>query len=280
MRPLRFRVLSLFAVLALLLAACGDDDVIVQSSGITDGTDAPDDSGTRPSIAGDWRLVSLTVDTAGVDLPVGVDLDVTIDSGSIQGLGGCNRFGGSITAEDDGTMRIDEIFSTEMACEVLDFETIYLPALAGANQWEVTPDGLTFRGDGTEMNYAQLEAAPPLALEETVWTFDTIFDGEGVNRTASTPRLDLPEVTLVIADGQATLTSEDCGVVGFALNYEPGVDGNIAIPDPDGLDVACDAESNMHPAVEGIMAATGFMIDESRLTFIGLPGETVAFVAR
>ncbi|MCP3992415.1 MAG: META domain-containing protein [Actinomycetia bacterium] len=282
MRYLRFCVLSLFATTALFLASCGgDDDVIVLSDDHKDGTDTTDGSDTRPSIAGDWQLVSLTVDAVSVDLPAGVDLDITIEDGSIQGLGGCNHFGGSITVEDDGTLHIDEMFSTEMACDVLDFETIYLPALALASQWEASPEGLTFRGEGSEMRYVQLEAAPPLALEETVWTFDTIFDGEGVNRTASTPRLDKPEVTLVIADGQATLTSEDCEVVGFALNYEPGVDGNIAAPDLDGLNVACDdAESNMHAVVEGVLTATGFMINESRLTFIGPPGETVGFIAR
>lgn len=286
MTPLRALLLPLLATAALVLTSCGGDDVSVQSGGDGDGTGGSADtaggadSGTRPSLEGDWRLVAFTVDGEAVEVPAQVDLDMTIEANTIQGLGGCNQFSGALTFDEDGTVTIGDLLSTEMACEMLDFEAVYLPALAEVNQWEVTPEGLTFRGDGTEMSYEHLEAEPPVALEETIWTFDSVFSGEGVERTASTPRIDKPEVTLVISGGEATLTSEDCGPVSFAIGYEPGVDGSIAFPDPDALVVSCDDdESNMVVALEGISSATGFMIYQSQLTFIGLPGETVGFVA-
>lgn len=289
-KAIALRLLVLAAVFTLAVAACGDEDVDLVSGADTStdggsGSDGGASSGTRPSLAGDWVLTSATIDGTAVELPVDVVIDITIERGQISGNGGCNGFGGLIAAADDGSLSLTEVFITERAClplSILDFETGYVQALGAATEWEVTPTGLIFRGEGTELRYEP--GAPPvhLALEETIWTFETIFDGEGVDRAASTPRQDKPPVTLVIANGEATLSSEDCGAVSFAFNYESeGTDGSVSVPDRNAAAVECsDRDSNMIAAVKGIVASTGFMINESSLTFIGLPGETVGFVAQ
>lgn len=289
------RLLVAVAVFTVVIAACGDDNVDVvggPDSSTSDGSasdggsgsDGGASGGTRPSLAGDWVLTSATIDGAVVELPAEAVIDVTIERGLISGNGGCNGFGGSIAAADDGSLRLAAVSITEMAClplSILDFETGYVQALVAATEWEVTPTGLIFRGEGTELRYEP--GAPPvhLALEGTIWTFDTIFDGVGVDRAASTPRQDKPPVTMVLANGEVTLRSDDCGDVIFAFNYESGgTEGNVSVPDRDAAVAECsDRESNMAAAVKGIVSSSGFMINESRLTFIGLAGETVGFVA-
>ena len=71
-------LLALLFVLALLGAACGDDtdtDVGDDTDDTSDdaddavGDDGTDsDDGTRPGVAGEWLLVSLTVDGSGPPL--------------------------------------------------------------------------------------------------------------------------------------------------------------------------------------------------------------------
>jgi hypothetical protein len=205
-----------------------------------------------------------------------------IELGLIGGTGGCNSFGGTFDAADDGSLTIIEMSWTEMACADparMDFESTYLTALSGVSRWEAAPDGISFSSADAVLTYRP--GAPPttLPLEETVWTFDTIYSGEGVERAASTTDRSKPDVTAVIADGVITLTADDCGPITLSLNYEPGVDGNLNVADKDLRDKpGCDdPASNMVAAIDALWDASGFMVDESRMTLIGLPGELIGF---
>lgn len=295
-------IASLLAAAALLGACGSDDDPIDAGAGLPGADDGGDDGGddaassggsTRPWIAGDWVLDSATGPDGPLSIPDGLALGLSIAGpDEIRGDLGCNSFGGTISApfDDDadaGPLTVSDMAQTEMACEHLDFEVKYGPLLAAATRWELAPpDGLVFRGEGIELTYRVAEPAAPVALEETIWVFDTIFDGEGVERTASTPRLDKPEVTLVLADGVATLSSEDCGPIELAATWEPGgSDGAFTPEDPAAATAAAsadcdDPDSNLPVAVAGVADATGYMINDGRLTFIGLPGETVSFRAQ
>ncbi|MEM7273024.1 MAG: META domain-containing protein [Actinomycetota bacterium] len=169
-------LLAVFGVLGLLLAACGDEtpDIAVDAGVAPDSPpdgpaddDAAGDSGaaagggaTRPWIGGDWVLASITVDGTKVAIPDGAVLDLSIvGPDQISGSAGCNSFGGTISAPfdgdaDAGALTIGELAITEMACEILDFESTYVDALVAANEWELAPpQGLVFRGDGVELNY-------------------------------------------------------------------------------------------------------------------------------
>lgn len=290
----RFRALALArwvalaTVLGLTLAACGAGDDGAGGDTGSDSGDLPgdDDGGdgglargpSRPSVVGPWILVALTAGGEPVDVPVGVELEMGIEGGVISGLAGCNWFSGGADAADDGTFTIVPLARTEMACDLLDFEQVYVGALEATDTWEVTPAGLTLRGDGVEVVYHPAGVAAPAALEGTVWTLDTVFGGEGAQRVASTPDTSRPPATLVISGGTATLSADDCGEVTFTLNHEGGMEGTLALPDP--VDPGCDdAQSNLVTALDGITSASGYMVHERRLTFIGLPGETVAFTA-
>ncbi|MEL6981547.1 MAG: META domain-containing protein [Actinomycetota bacterium] len=296
---------------ALVLAACGsddDDDIATDASGSSDPVDdssdslGADDAGsddassgaagggaTRPWIAGTWALESATGPDGPLTLP-----DRTLELAiagpdTIGGDAGCNTFGGRIDApfdgdRDGGDLTLSELFWTEMACEDLDFEGAYLELLTAVNEWELAPpSGLVFRGDGIELVYGIGEPPAELTLEGPTWVFDTIFSGEGVERTVSSTRSDQPEVTAVFSDRTLTLQSTDCEPIEISLDDVPdATDGPLGVVDAATLadGVACDdAESNMVAAVDGVAQATGFQIFDGRLTLIGLPGETISFRA-
>lgn len=286
-RPLPLSSLIPFLVVVLLAAACGgSDSVDIGDGGAAqpDPTDAPGDGAidgdtTRPTLRGIWVLRSFTLDGADVPLPEG-PIDMEIELGRIGGTGGCNSFGGTIDAADDGGLAIGEMGWTEMACADptrMDFESAYLPALTRVNRWEASPTGIVFRSDSAVLTYAPGDPPTTLPLEGTVWTFDTVFSGAGVDRAASSTDQSQPQVSVVIDDGVATLTAADCGTIMLPLNYETGSEGNLNVGDD--VDVpSCDQPgSNMTVAIDGFVEATGFMVDENRLTLIGLPGELLGF---
>lgn len=268
----RVPALAVLIVLVVLAAACGDD----ADTETTD--DLGNDPGTRPSVAGDWILASLTVGGAEMPLPEG-DLEITIELGEISGNLGCNSFFGEIDAADDGTLTIGAIGQTEMACLEdgrMEFEFAYGQALGSVTTWAVDPTGMTFSGDAVEIRYEQ--APPPVhqPLEGTVWHFDTIYSGEGADR-AATNRADMEGVTLVIEGGEAEILAPGCTVVA-AVEHGEGSEG----PFEAGGDIAMDTSPACEivaEAVEALAASSGFMIDENRLTFIGEAGETVGFSA-
>ena len=273
-RTVMRRLLAIATLFVLVAAACGDD------AGTVTSDEPGDDAGTRPSPAGDWILVSLTVDGAAVPWPDGT-LEITVELGGISGDLGCNSFFGEIDAADDGTLTIGAIGQTEMACLEdgrMEFESTYGQALSSVTEWAVDPTGMTFSGDAVEIRYEQ--APPPVhqPLEGTVWHFDTVYSGEGVDRVAEN-RADMEGVTLVITDGRAEVIVPGCG--GFVLGVAHAVEsagafaasGDVVLDSSPACEIA-------EVAAGGLLDATGFTIDENRLTLIGEAGETVGFSAR
>jgi heat shock protein HslJ len=267
------RLLAIAALFVLVASACGDDAETVTSD------DTGDDAGTRPSVAGDWILRALSAEGTAVPLPDG-ELEITIELGEISGNLGCNSFFGEIDAADDGTLTIGAIGQTEMAClddGRMEFESAYGQALSSVTAWAVDPAGLTFSGDMVEIRYEQAPPAVDLPLEGTVWNFDTIYSGEGVDRAAEN-RADMEGVTLLIVGSEATLTGPDCAGTVSSVESADGRDG--------AFEVTRQGDLNDEPAcvIVGIASAalaasSGFMINGNRLTFIGDVGETVGFSA-
>ena len=285
-RSFPLTLLATIGLVVLLAAACGSSESVDVGDGgdAVPGTTAPPDDGaaaggTRPTLKGIWVLQSFTLDGVDVAVPDG-PIDMEIELGQIGGTGGCNSFGGQIEAGDDGSLRITEMAWTEMACldsGRMDFEASYLPALAGVTGWAASPDGIVFSSDTAVLTYTPGEPPTTLAFEGTVWTLDTIFSGDGVNRAASTTDQSRPQVTAVIVDGAVTLSSDDCGPFTLALGYEDGVDGNLTVGETTTKPTCDDPASNMAVAIDGFWEASGFMVDESRMTLIGLPGELLGF---
>lgn len=93
-----------------------------------------------------WDLVMLgTAETSqGVDstLNFGTEND-------IGGNGGCNVFGGSVSFADDGTLDIENVFSTMMACEEpkMSQERAFFDALEAATDYTLADGQLTLSGE-------------------------------------------------------------------------------------------------------------------------------------
>lgn len=299
MSPRRLPHLALLLAATLLVAACGsgDDDADTVAGdpgraddGDTGSGDAAGGGSTRPWIAGSWVLQSATGDAGPLTLPGGLTLPLEITGPDrIGGNAGCNSFSGSIEAgfdgaNDGGPLAITKVAMTEMACEHLEFEAAYLDLIGRVTEWGLTPpSGLVFRGDGIELVYGIGDAPAERSLEGTIWVFDTIFAGEGVERTASSTRLDKAPVTAEVADGVLTLTSDGCTPVEVSVDYEPGAnEGAFTVEDPAALAdlVDCaDPDSNLVAAVDGVAMSTSLQIVDGRLTLIGLPGETISFAS-
>ncbi len=289
------------ALAALVLSACGDGgpDTAAVDGGADPGTDevpdpaadpAPAGGGgagpSGPSPVGDWVLDRATVDGAVLEVPV-EPVELRLAAGEIGGSGGCNQFGGGVELGADGSFTTFEVAITEMACvgPSMGFEAVYVDGLFRATAFAVTPDGLVLSGEGVELAYRPAAPAVNAPLSGTTWRFDTVFSGQGVERAASTARLDKPEVTLVVGEGEgesdAVLASADCGSVTLMVIGDDAAGGAVSFETAPDAGPACDdPESNLLAAYDGLVAATGFQIVEQRLTFIGFEGETVGFVAK
>ena len=266
-------VILLFAI-ALLAAACGSDAADTETGA------PPDDGGdTRPSVVGDWILETLTTNGVEVARPDD-EIDMTIAGGEIRGNLGCNSFFGSIDVADDGSVVIGAIGQTEMACADqgrMEFEAAYGQALGSVTAWAVDLAGLTLSGAEVEIRYAQAPPAVNQPLQGTVWNFDTIYEGVGVDR-AATNRADMDGVTLVIENSEATLAGPGCAGTVISVEFDAGSEGEFRTGS--GGDLTTNAECGVvGEALAGLTDASGFMINENRLTFIGEAGETVGFFA-
>jgi heat shock protein HslJ len=88
------------------------------------------------------RWVATEINGKPVDGPT---LDYSTDR--VSGTGGCNRFNGPISIEDDA-IQIGPIAATKMACEgKSDVETQYFGALEAARSFTLDGGVLTLKGE-------------------------------------------------------------------------------------------------------------------------------------
>lgn len=91
-----------------------------------------------------WRLAQLD----GEPVALSVTSTLRISADSLGGNGGCNTYGGNI-AETPTGIDITEVFSTLMACDVLDQEQAFLAALEAADSFTVVAGNLQLLENGT-----------------------------------------------------------------------------------------------------------------------------------
>lgn len=172
---------AVLASLALLAAACGDDDVATGGEGSPGGDGSGDFDGA-------WQLVSGTVDAEPIPLVDGRRITLTIGDGEIGGVAACNSYGGSVTI-DGGTFALGELSWTAMGCEpdVTASEQAYLDALMRITAIAHDGDAIILTGDEAELRFAELPPPPTADLVDTVWELDTIIDGETASSVTGDP---------------------------------------------------------------------------------------------
>lgn len=104
----------------------------------------------------EWRLVEITMPDGGTLRPEGGDLTLTFDAeGRVGGRADCNSFGGAYTLNADGSMRLDQVVSTLMACPPPSPGDAFLRVLNGVDHASVTDGQLSLRGATGEMRLAR-----------------------------------------------------------------------------------------------------------------------------
>lgn len=88
--------------------------------------------------AHEWQLKEMT----GAQMPAEAPEILFTDSTAVYGSAGCNRFFGTYTADEKGTMTIKPGGSTMMFCPDMQFEDQYLKALATVASYKVSADKL------------------------------------------------------------------------------------------------------------------------------------------
>lgn len=126
---MKIKLISTLLVLSLILAGCT--------------------SGNIPTAGQSWRLTSLTVDGAPVDLSTAsrpLTLDIAKDT-NVGGSSGCNAFCGNLEFKNDGTVVAGMFGGTEMACDTgMDVESAYLSALSKVDTYKYSESELTLSG--------------------------------------------------------------------------------------------------------------------------------------
>lgn len=196
-------VLVLFAV-----AGCGD-----RPNGFSAGSqpepNAPGATSGEGSVDEDllWDHTFLLAEADTQDTPLagtGVSLDFTGDH-RVVARASCNTMSGEAAVEGDRLVVGNGLATTEMGCdqdrhaqdEWLDGFLTGSPAIA------LTGERLTLTaGDGTALELTERSVADPdRPLEGTVWTVDSLVDGE----TASSTPAGATPATVEFADGRVTV---------------------------------------------------------------------------
>ncbi len=258
----RLPVLAVAVAAALVMvAACGADDDA--ATPVPDPepppTTAPPTTLPPPALDG-REFVSTSVE--GYELVDGSIVRITFDDGSLSANAGCNTIFGSYRVVG-GTLDVDQLGTTEMACE---------PDLMAQDRWltdilalepEVELDGttLTLRGvAGTILVLVdRTEVEPDLSLLGTRWVLDGIRDGDAVST--------VPEgVTASLTfDADRTLVEGGCnrGSADVEVGDETIVFGPIGLTrmmcEPDAMGV----EATMTEVLDGEVR---YRIDGNRLT--------------
>ncbi len=300
--------LALLVPLALVAAACGDDEIDpagtdepapstgdVDDGGDDTGDDGGDgsvdpddnsvDDGTMPeTVDGSWVLTSGHLDGVPIALVDGWDVTMTIDGATIGGTAACNGYGGSVAVGDEfelgGSFSVGELSWTEMGCEptVMEFEQQFLQALQAVDSYELAGTlTLGQAGAGTSLIFEPLPPVPTADIIGTTWVLDTVIEGDAATNVPGTENATLTlkaDGTLVGSTGCRQLEGEWV-IAGAEIVFTTFA----AIDDPAAGQCAPDAER-----LDGFIVTVlgdGFTadVDGQRLTVMSRGNEGLSYTA-
>jgi heat shock protein HslJ len=209
-----------------------------------------------------WRLDAASVDALATNVPQDVAVTIQFAQGEASGSSGCNSYGGSYQAKDDGSISFGELRSTLMACEepLSSLESGYMAALGKATTFSVGTT-LILKGDVT-LTFDKEAAPTPLALVGTQWTLTALGSGD----TAFSAAPDHPALLLFAADGTVS-GSTGCNTFHgtYTLSGDSLSFGPLATTRK-----ACEQEvmTQEQAFVQAMEQVTGFSIEGSQLTLV------------
>lgn len=250
--------LAVAAVVALGLAACGDDDEPAAEpstapsgsadTDTTDGTASPDttaesapttEAATTTTVdlateLGDRTYLSTAVE--GYQLVDGTQIQLTFDGANIGASGGCNQLASTWSLESD-VLVVSQPAMTMMACEpaaLMDQDTWLAAVLTSRPTVALDDDTLTLTAEGTVITFVDREVADPdRPLEGRAWNVEGLVSGDAVSSLPAggrVPTLTFDGGTLAVdtgcntGSGAYTLSGADITVEPIALTRMACVD--------------------------------------------------------
>ena len=174
---MRIRATLLPCLAAALLAAC-------TSTGATSprprGQAASASSGPSPAGLFLPSGMYISVSAQGHDLVAGSKVTLTFKDGQLTANAGCNTMGGQAAIVGDGTLQVDSMASTEMACAAdLMAQDAWLAAFLPGAKAAVSPQAMTL-SKGTVTLSLVARQTTRLPLEGTTWRVDGLVTGDAV----------------------------------------------------------------------------------------------------
>lgn len=263
----------LFLLLLGVLVACtpnNQDSETLPQDAQGDGTTAV----SQPSLDGTaWELELLN----GEPLIPNSRVTLSFNDENAGGFGGCNEYGGSYSAREDGRFSMNEFAITEALCGepegVNEQEQAYITALAQVDRYEFLNERLLLVNTAEQINLTftpqtQLELSAE-ELAGTAWQLVSWSDRDIIPNSG---------ITLHFDDAQT--------VSGFAgcRDYEGEfvVENNtFFVPSLGMTDVTCDApEEVLRQEGDFTTALTEtrrYVLEENRLTLLTNPGQELVF---
>ena len=179
------------------------------------GTSTPAPS-TAPSLAGTaWTLVSYGSPDAPTPVVTGVQSTLIFGtSGSVNGSGGCNSYGGQYTVQGD-QISFQQIMHTMMACadeQVNQQEQKFLLALQNAGSFDISEGHLTIHYDNNQgaLTFVSGAATPEPTSPATATVEATTAPTQTTSPTQTTAPTQMP--TLAPTQPAATATQSGASV--------------------------------------------------------------------
>jgi heat shock protein HslJ len=277
------RLVSLFAAVALVVAACGSDSSTTSnpSTSTSDTTVNPADPSDPVDLAG-TRWVADTLILGGAVVPIvplaEPTIDFTEDGRGFGGTTGCNSYGGEYTVAGN-TIQFGAMNQTEMACEepLMRQERDVLTVLQSATAFTLQ-DGVLTIGDitGSALQFIDRAVAfPDAELTSTQWVADTLLMGD----TASS--MDAANPVTLFIDSTASEATGSTGCNDYTASVEPSrtqlTFGQMSVTERGCVEAGVmETEQFVLALFQGELQVD---IDGDRLTLRGPDGNGLSFTA-
>lgn len=279
-------------ILTIVLVACGGTAPVADTPD-TEAVETPETGAAQPEaeeapsgesvgLAGTrWTLTSLN----GAPLVEGTNITLNFGEGEtegqIEGFAGCNGYGGTYAASNDGALSTGEIASTMMLCEspegVADQEQQYLLRLAEVVAYEVTDGQLALKNDAGEtlLLFNQGEESAdmnPADLVGTAWQLRSLNGSDLVEGST---------ITLAFLDESMAIGHAGCRE--YVFSYGADADGiNFPIQSMLGEEDCLQDEALWQQEgqyTDSFTWARSYRLGENQLELLTARGETLTFDA-
>ena len=235
------------------------------------GPQAPGGGGGGGAWPGNRTFLSTSVAEDTKDRPLAAGTRISLQffsDGRLSAQAGCNHLGGNGTIED-GQLVMDEMSTTEMACDpaLMEQDTWLGNFLGSRPAWSLVGDELVLRGGGVEIRFADREVVDPdRALVGPRWVVDTIITGEA----ASSVPAGAEAFLLFDAAGGMTGSTGCAALTGPVEVRATSIVFPAPLPSP--LPVCTDGKALDEAVRATLLGEVGYSIEADGLTLTGPDG--------